>query len=158
MKNELTLKIDYDLNYILIAIRTKLEDYQFAYSLNKSPLLLFERLQKDICCVINQQNIYFSTFEYINPTLQRTIFLINNRAIYNTKLNSSEGLFRGDEISNTTFLIPELKEFDYFLKLVGIWKSDEINELKTLLHDMKDVESETNIELNTIKSINNLVF
>ena len=43
MKNELTLKINYDLNYSLIALRSELEDYQFAYFLNKSPFFLFER-------------------------------------------------------------------------------------------------------------------
>ena len=65
MKNELTLKINYDLNYSLIALRSELEDYQFAYFLNKSPFFLFQRLNKDISYIIQEKKIYFSTFQHI---------------------------------------------------------------------------------------------
>ena len=53
MKNELKLQVEYNLNYSLIAIRSELEDYRFAYFLNKSPFFVFERIKKDICCIIN---------------------------------------------------------------------------------------------------------
>ena len=40
MKRNLKFEINYDINYTLIGLRSKTEDYQFAYSLNKSSLFL----------------------------------------------------------------------------------------------------------------------
>ena len=56
------------------------------------------------------------------------------------------------------FLIPELKEFDYFIKLIGVWRKQELIELKKHLKQMKCIESETDIDLKTLRSIDNLVF
>ena len=158
MNPELTLKIDYNINYLLIAVRGRIEDYQFAYFLNKSPFFLFRRMEKDVSYLINKKKIYFSAFEHINTELKRNSFLIKNKAVYNSELNTKGNLFLGDTISNTVFLIPELKEFDYFIKLIGIWEEKEFLVLKKFLYNMKNIESETNINLKQIKSINNLVF
>jgi len=157
MKHELILK-NYDLNYILIAIRGKIEDYQFAYFLNKSPLFSLKRMEKDLHSIIQEKNIYFSTFQDINNDLHRTSFLISNRSIYKNVVEDKNNLFVENAISNTAFLIPELKSFDYFLKLIGIWKKSEISLLKKNLISIKNVESETSINLHNIKSINNLIF
>ena len=157
MKHELILK-NYDLNYILIAIRGKIEDYQFAYFLNKYPLFSLKRMEKDLHSIIQEKNIYFSTFQDINNDLHRTSFLISNRSIYKNVVEDKNNLFVENAISNTAFLIPELKSFDYFLKLIGIWKKSEISLLKKNLISIKNVESETSINLHNIKSINNLIF
>ena len=157
MKNELTLHVNYDLNYLLIAIRSRLDDYQFAYFLNKSQFFLFTRMKKDLNCWINNKSIYFSSFKSENDEKQ-TSFLIKNQAIYTEEMAIQETLFGDSLISNTAFLIPELKKFDYFLKLVGVWKKAEVLSLKKYLHELNFVESETTINLTKIKSIDNLVF
>jgi len=152
------LQVNYDLNYLLIALRTQIEDYQIAYFLNKSSFFIFKRMGKDLSCVINKDNIYFSAFHDHNTDLKRDSFLIRNKAIYNTESTKNNELFFNTEISNIAFLIPELKEFDYFIKLEGVWKKKEIISLKHFLNKMDIIESETSINLNTISSINNLVF
>ena len=158
MKNELVLNMDYDLNYLLIAVRSKLDDYRIAYFLNKSPFFSFKRMHKDLHCWINNKNIYFSSFESENSELKQSSFLIRNESVYSDKLAIKQTLFGSSLISNSAFLIPELKEFDYFLKLIGIWKKSEVLSLRQYLQQMKFVESETEVSLNSIKSINNLVF
>ena len=70
----------------------------------------------------------------------------------------SENLFSNNLIMNTSFLLPELKEFDYFLKLKGLWKNSEKENLKQYLQKLSYVESATDVDLKKIKSINNLVF
>lgn len=156
MRSE-TLRVEYDLNYILIGVQSKVEDYQFAYFLNKSPLFFFERMQKDLSCLINQKTIYFSSFHDVNSELKRESFLIQNKSIYTNSLSFTNSLFDISNMSNAAFLVPELKDFDYFIKLVGIWKLSEIASLKKLLKNLKVVDSEVNIDLNKLKSINNLV-
>ena len=156
MKYQLNIN-RYDLKCILIAIRSKYPDYQFAYFLNKSPLFLFKRMEKDLHYIINKKKVFFSTFKDLNIELQRSSFLIKNKSIYMSEV-SEKNLFQQSIIPSTAFLIPELKKFDYFLKLKGVWKKKEITILKRFLNNLSGVESETNIELNTLKSINNLVF
>ena len=158
MKNELKLQVEYNLNYSLIAIRSELEDYRFAYFLNKSPFFVFERIKKDICCIINSQKIYFSTFKYINSAFKRNSFLIGNKSIYRPESADEGNLFSNNLFTNTAFLLPELKEFDYFLKLKGLWKLSEKENIKKFLKQASYIESATDIDLKKIKSINNLVF
>lgn len=157
MRNELKLKVDYNLNYSLIAIRSELEDYRFAYFLNKSHFFIFQRIKKDICCIINTKKIYFSTFKHINSELKRTSFLIGNKSSYKSEDVETKNLFSNNLIMNTSFLLPELKEFDYFLKLNGLWRQSEKENLKQYLQELSYIESATEIDLKKIKSINNLV-
>tara|TARA_B100001559_G_C16136756_1_gene455548 strand:+ start:95 stop:568 length:474 start_codon:yes stop_codon:yes gene_type:complete len=152
------LNIQYDLNCILLAIRSQIEDHRFAYFLNKSSLFLFQRMSKDLSYLINDKTVYFSSFHDINQDLKREVFLIKNKTTYRSNLTTQLGLFSDSDITNTVFLIPELKDFDYFIKLVGIWKNSEILNLKNFITDLQVVESGVNIDLNQLKSSNNLVF
>ena len=157
MKSE-KLHIKYDINYILIAIRSQIEDYRLAYFLNKSSFFLFQRMSQDLSYLINDKTVYFSSFHDINQDLKREVFLIKNKTTYRSNLTTQLGLFSDSDITNTVFLIPELKDFDYFIKLVGIWKNSEILNLKNFITDIQVVESSVNIDLNQVKSSNNLVF
>ena len=156
MKHNL-LKIKYDLDFLLIGIRSEIEDYQFAYFLNKSPFFKFHRMKKDISYIINNKKIFFSVFEDLNKDEKRTGFLIKNRSLYNESVKDYKTLFN-ESVGKTAFLIPELKEFDYLIKLVGVWKKKELLAFTKFLHQMKNVEPYKNINLTQIKSINNLIF
>ena len=147
-----------DINYKLITIRTKFDDYRLAYFLNKLPIFQFERKEKDIYCINDKKKVFFSTFEYKNAESKRCSFLIQNKAIIKSQLNVSNTLFLNSIVSKVNFLIPELKKIDYFLKLVGIWTNEEVKNLKENINKILLVEAETGVELSKIKSINNLVF
>ncbi|MAQ31126.1 MAG: hypothetical protein CMD26_00100 [Flavobacteriales bacterium] len=151
------LQVYYDLNYTLIAIRSQIQDYQIAYFLNKSPFFAFKRMSKDISFIINNTTIYFSTFYDYDNDLKRDSFLIQNKSIYNSESIGYNELFFKKIISNTAFLVPELKQFDYFIKLAGVWKKNDLSKLKECLSRMPIIESETSINLNKIPSAKNLV-
>jgi len=157
MKTE-KLHVQYNLNYILIAVKSQIEDYKLAYFLNKSSFFLFQRMSKDLSCLINEKTVYFSSFYDINPDLKKESFLIKNQALYLSNRSSQVGLFSGSDITNTAFLIPELKDFDYFIKLIGVWKEAETLDLKNFITSLKIVDSSININVNQLRSRNNLVF
>ena len=154
---------DYDIDYQLLAVRTRIVDVKFAYLLNKSSFFSFRRLDQDIFAIINKKNVYFSTFEYIDKTLKRKIFLIQNKANHK-QLNRDLGDLFSQEVDapsiipRSVFLVPELKKFDFFLKLVGVWSPKELQQLKFFLKNMDIVESEITVNLKNLKSIGNLVF
>ena len=157
MKQNLKLKIDYDLSFILIGVRSEIKDYQFAYFLNKSPFFQFKRMITDISYMVNKKKIFFSAFKDLDKDKKRTCFLIKNKSFYQDTVKAYETLF-SESVGKNAFLIPELKEFDYLIKMVGIWKKKELLTLTEFLHQMKSVELQTKINLKKIKSINNLVF
>ena len=79
MKHNLKFKISYDLNFILIGVRSEMKDYQFAYFLNKSPFFALNRMTPDISCILNEKKVYFSAFEHVNSDQKRSSFLIKNK-------------------------------------------------------------------------------
>ncbi|MAQ47785.1 MAG: hypothetical protein CMD27_02775 [Flavobacteriales bacterium] len=149
--------LDYKEKYNLLAFRCSVEDYRLAYFLNKYPNFLFQRMPKDLHCVINGKNIYFSTFEDNSLDYEKSCYLISNKSLYREQLDTNN-LFNSGLFVNTAFLIPELSKFDFFLKLIGIWKKSEIKTISKNLNKITEIESKTHIDLNKLKSINNLVF
>tara|TARA_B100000945_G_C20422996_1_gene618991 strand:+ start:3710 stop:4174 length:465 start_codon:yes stop_codon:yes gene_type:complete len=154
----LKLKISHDIDFQLIGIQSEMKDYQFAYFLNRSTLFMFKRMIKDISYMINSKKIYFSAFEHREIDLRRSSFLIKNQAFYSQPVNNALNLFNETRIKQSTFLIPELKEFNYFMKFVGIWKKEELLEQKKFLTNLPGIHSPTNIDVSRIKSITNLIF
>ncbi|MBL31162.1 MAG: hypothetical protein CMP62_00335 [Flavobacteriales bacterium] len=152
------LKISHDIDFQLIGIQSEMKDYQFAYFLNRSTLFMFKRMIKDISYMINSKKIYFSAFEHREIDLRRSSFLIKNQAFYSQPVNNALNLFNETRIKQSTFLIPELKEFNYFMKFVGIWKKEELLEQKKFLTNLPGIHSPTNIDVSRIKSITNLIF
>ena len=102
--------------------------------------------------------MYFTTFEYVNLELDQISFLIKNSSFFKNKTEGEKLLFSDELVDNKVFLLPELKEFDYFLKLNGIWKTTEILKIRQYLNSLDTVESEIIVNIKTIKSINNLIF
>ena len=149
---------DYPVNYKLIALRTEIVDYRLAYLLNKLHFFCFKRKEKDIHCIVNSYKIFFSTFEDQHMDSKRSCFLIKNKAIYENSFINPGSLFNSNLISETVFLIPELKNFDYFLKLVGVWKNEETKLLKKNITEILNLEAEYSINTEKISSINNLFF
>ncbi|MBJ05148.1 MAG: hypothetical protein CMP65_04535 [Flavobacteriales bacterium] len=158
MRKLITLQNKDNLNYYLIAIRNKLEDYLFAYNLNKGPFFNFIRMNKDLSCVVNHGSVYFATFEYQNRESGQVSFLIKNNSFFEEKASGSDVLFNNYSIYKKITLLPELKEFDYFLKLNGIWKAEEISQIRQYLNSLESVESEIIVNINSIGSISNLIF
>ena len=150
--------LDYEKKYNLFAFRSNMEDYRLAYFLNKYPNFLFKRMPKDLHFVINGKNIYFSTFEDNSLDYEKSCYLISNKSLYEEQWESNNNLFSSGLFMNTAFLIPELSKFDFFLKLIGVWTKSEIQTISQNLNMIKEINSETKIDLNKLKSINNLVF
>ena len=150
--------LDYGKKYNLLALRSNLEDYHLAYFLNTFPNFLFKRMTKDLHCVINGKNIYFSTFEDNSLDYEKSCYLISNKSSYKSKFDTNNTLFNSGLFVNTAFLIPELSKFDYLLKLIGVWKTSEIKNISKNLNNIRGIDSENQIDLTKLKSINNLVF
>ena len=146
----------YSKEYTLFALKSNLQDYRLAYFFNKKTDLTLNRMTKDVKYILKNNTLYFSAFVDKSFDDKKKSYLISKKTIYSKDLKYGS-LFKNIPISNNMFLIPELKEFDYMLKLDGIWTKKEIGALVTSMSKISEIFANICVDSKKIKSINNLI-
>ena len=144
-----------DDNYTLIGIHSTLEEYKLAYSLNQKLNTRFVLANYSLDFQNKNNNAIFSIYEFINTKFSQSWFLISNK--YSNNLDEiSTGLFQSNEI--TTYLIPEKRRVDFFLKLEGDFNYDYITKKIEEINSVNQVITSYEIDINTLKSKDFLIF
>ena len=144
-----------DSNYMLIGIHSTLEDYKLAYTLNNTLKTSFKKATYSLDFENKNNNASFSIYEFENPKLDTNWFLISN-TYKDVSKPVQEGLFVESEI--TTYLIPEKKKVDFFLKLEGDFEYDFIIKTIDKINQTKQIITSYKIDVNTLKSKDFLIF
>jgi len=144
-----------DDNYHLIGIHSVLEDYRLAFLLNKHFLFNFRKANYDLDVTNEGYNSSYNIFEYNNKELAHDWFLISNSCRLKATTNNS-GFFNENEI--ITYLLPEEKKIDYFLKIEGDIDDDYIDAFVKKMKTISQIVTSYKIETNTLKSKNFLIF
>ncbi|WP_298262648.1 IPExxxVDY family protein [uncultured Lutibacter sp.] len=147
--------LDFEDDYSLIGIHSPEEDYRLAYLLNLHLKTKLTRYKHHLD--FENSEAEFPLFEFKDETNFNNYYLINNK---HTQLNSelkNEGLFGGN-ISTTSYLIPEKKNIDYFLKIEGCNSDIFIKNLVVNLNNIQQIITSYSIEPNTLKSKDHLIF
>lgn len=139
-KNRLIASVDFD--FSLLAISSLLKEYKLAWILNqqlhvhliKQPDEVFQFLGNEKLCISN----------YLYQTEHSRIRLIFN--------HSRESLL------TRQYLVPELKQFDYLLKIEGFEDSLVIREVREKIKKINGVQMVNLVELDQLKSRDNLIF
>ena len=84
-------------------------------------------------------------------------YLINNKYIALVDNQYQDGLFGGN-YSTTSYLIPEKKKVDFFLKIEGCNNEEFIQNLVLELNKISQIITSYAIETTTLKSKENLIF
>jgi len=138
--NRKFLKFEIDLDFVLIAVNTSLKDYRICYLINK--YLNFNFIKNpDLVVDINKNNeaCLFSIYNYYWPETKAELFFIANKG--------SEG-----------YLIPEMRNMDYFLLVKNYFSDNEANMLVSALNKIPEIIKATKIDAKKIKSRENLLF
>ena len=138
MPNKLVLDCFGDDEFSLIAINTSLPLYRLVFMINQKLEINFKRLDKDLDFQYEQGIANFPIYYYFSKDYKAKAFLIANKS----KLEAYHTLSTGTLFQDTTqhhakFLMPELKEVDYLLK---IEEENEVINLKTLIYELKSIE------------------
>lgn len=150
-----------DDDYELIAIHCSQASYRMAFLLNKYLSLKLCRKKEDIHFQYDDLTASFPFFQYDDPFRYHTYSLLGN--VYKTKMTSTapvtEGLFTTSRENHVTrYLVPELKNVDYFLKI----ETEAINfsgkSLLTGLQNISQVITAYCVDHTELKSRNNLIF
>ncbi|WP_439132905.1 IPExxxVDY family protein [Polaribacter sp.] len=141
--------------FSLIGIHTTLEDYKLAYVLNKKLATRFCKNKEDLTFGKENKQASFSIFNYVNKTYDFEWFLIANSSRKENQTISKELLLSSETKS---YLIPEKKKVDFFIKITGNIQYTYIVETIQKIKAIDQVITSYSIDKNTLKSKDFLIF
>lgn len=159
--HKLILEDNFNNEFSLIAIHCSEEAYKMAYMLNKHVSLHLERKPLDLDFSNDGLEVTFPIFEYEDELSYILYNLVSNKSkSLSAKVHSSGGLF--DKITSektvTTYLLKEFKKVDFFLKIYSDYEKAPTRNLISSINEIEQVISAYSIEIENIKTKNNLIF
>jgi len=119
------------------------KDYKLIWSINHQLNVKLVKNTDLILEYLNQQKLVISNFLF--ETENSSLRILKNK------------VEDGDELKKS-YLLPELKNFDYFLMLEGSGDTFNISELEGKLKNLEIIQYLTKIDVSKLKSKENLVF
>lgn len=135
---KLVLEFEAEYDFHLIGICSHVKDYRISWEVNK--LLNLELAKdEDHTLYLQKEELSFPCYSCKREEELKEYYLIGNR-------------------SKGVYLIPEESEVDYFLVLKGFSSDEEIKKLAQKIGELKTVLTSFAIEVEELKSKQNLVF
>jgi hypothetical protein len=159
--HKLVLDDDFAEDFSLIAIHCSEEAYKVAYLLNQFAQLKLQRRKVDLAYSNKGLEITFPLFDFEDHSKYTDYSLVANKCKSAVaKTASSGGLFGNTKGEETvlTFLIPEFKKVDYFLKIQSDFDKVGTKMLITDINDIKQIISAYEVDTESLKSKHNLIF
>ena len=141
--------------YSLIGIHSTLEDYKLAYLLNKYLNTRFYKAKEDLEFVREKKKASFSIYNYENINYDFDWYLIANSYRTENQVISTELLLTSE---TNTYLIPEKKKVDFFLKICGESEYEFVVKTINKIKDIDNVITAYSIDKDTLKSKDFLIF
>ncbi len=155
-----TLELDYDYHFYLLGIRSDLTGYHLAYFLNRDLKIGLRRSSRDLLLegLKGAEPTCYTYFEFEELDMERDWFLAVNRG---SQLMPAfdQGLFSGqEEAYRTSFLLPELKDFDYLLVVHGLMGPAQEERLKLVVRKASGVLASKSVDPEQLKHRDHLLF
>lgn len=158
---KLILEDDLKDDFSLIAIHCSVEAYKMAYLLNQNLSLQLKRRRTDLDFSKRGLELSFPWYEYENEQEYITYDLLaNSFKSVSARTIASGGLFGIEDSAEliTEYLLPELKTADYLLKITSESQPLPLRKLLLDINDINLVISAYTVEIEQLKSKNNLIF
>lgn len=150
---------EYD--YQLIAIHTLLEDYRLAYFINQRLPVNLKKCEKELHVRVKQGETHFARFHFEDQENLILWDLIENKnSIILQENDVINDLFSdtSDNFSSSTYLLPEYKKVNFFLKIESEEAQLEISEFVSKINTIDKITMAYAVDKDKIKSKNNLIF
>ena len=142
---------DLENDYTLIAIHSNTEPYKLAFEINQKLKIQLKRCYYDVS--FDGNDSMFKLYKHISETYNTKLYLISNKSISEKKIKD-QLLFQN--LSESFFLIPELKKVEYLLKIEG--GGFNIQNLLRKLNELDSIISCYRAKITAAKSKYNLIF
>lgn len=133
------LKLDFDFDFVLIAITSALKDYRLCYQVNLITQTDFRKIEDLTLNFKESVAKYHSRYLHQIPNSDCQFYLIANKG--------TDGL-----------LIPEMREVDYFIIIKEFIDEEDLTLFLTRLKGINDIQAAVEINPERLKSKENLLF
>lgn len=138
--NKITLKLELDFDFIVLAITTSLKDYRLCFHLNKFAKANFIRVDELALPLTSSPGVsLFNRYTYLPENSETEFYLLSNKG--------SEGL-----------LIPEMNRVDYFLVIKNFIDEEDLEAWTSHLKQIPEVLAAVEVDVKKLKSKENLLF
>lgn len=145
----------YEHSYILMAIHCFLEDYKLAYVLNTHLHTKFRKLP-DID--FHNNTTSFTLYQWEDQKRDTVWNLVSNiSGTATVELKNNTTLFSKDSTASVSYLIPERKQTDFFLKIDGEIQEKEITTILNKINKIPQIITIYRVEPDQLKSKQNLI-
>ncbi len=152
---------DFDeIDYQLIAIHSTLEDYRLAYYINQNLPINLKKGSCNIQISNKEGETQFTRFIFEDSKDIAWNLVQNQNDVFVPSQNSNQGLFAEstNKFSTKIYLIPEFKKVDYFLKIENGEVKIDVANITNSIKKIDRVSTVYTVEVEKIKSKNNLIF
>lgn len=162
MEHKITLSLDeFEVSdFTLVGVNTVLENYKLAYLLNKQLCVNFIKSKQIIDFLHKKDDLKFSYFEFYDQQLMIDWFLVENKFKIQSNLKKTLGLFQTDDtlISSYVYLLPEVRNADYLLKIDRTFDDLEIKSLIKKINNIKGITSAFQVDTHKLENKQHLIF
>jgi len=146
---------EFDHDYTLIGIHSILEDFRIAYFLNQNLNINLNRSSEDLD--FPSKNCSFPFYIYEDEATFTTWSLLSNKYVFVENVSSlKNNLFKKE--TKTSFLIPEKKKVDYFIKINRTISQNNLLNILTKINKTPKIITSYILDPNNLKSRENLIF
>ncbi len=138
-------------DYTLIAIHSNIEPYKLAFEINQKLKIQLKRCSYDVS--FERNNSMFHLYKHMSETYNTKLYLILNKSVSEKKI---KGQLLFENLSESSFLIPELKKVEYLLKIEG--GGFNVQNLLRKLNELGSIISCYRAKITAAKSKYNLIF
>jgi len=159
--HKLTLEDFDEIDYHLLAIHSPLEDYRLAYFMNQNLPINLKKSNCNIHISTKEGETQFTRFIFDDVKKDISWNLIQNINDANVSYSTNnQGLFAdgNNKFSTKLYFIPEFKKVDYFLKIENGEVALDIISITNSIKKIERVSTVYTVEVEKIKSKNNLIF
>ena len=137
------LEISYDFDFHLVALNTSVKEYKLAWGLNRE--LNLELAKKHNISIDFQGGKSLSISNFVCEKEYQIFRLLKNRA-------------ENFDDQYNAYLIPEMKNFDYFLMVADDSTTFEINPFISTIKQIPFVQFAVSVDTAVLRSKDNLIF
>lgn len=149
-----------EIDYQLIAIHSSLEDYRLAYYINQNLPINLKKENCNIQISNKEGETQFTRFVFEDSKDIVWNLVQNKNDVFVPSQNSNQGLFAetNNKFSTKIYLIPEFKNVDFFLKIENGEVNIDVSKITNCIKKIDRVSTVYALEVEKIKSKNNLIF
>ena len=149
-----------EIDYQLIAIHSTLDDYRLAYYINQNLPINLQKCDCNIQISNKEGETQFTRFVFEDSKDIAWNLVQNKNDYFVPSQNSDQGLFAESNTNFSTkiYLIPEFKKVDYFLKIENGEVNIDASKIAICIKKIDRVSTVYTVEVEKIKSKNNLIF